>query len=235
MTAIGTILVVDDNVELAENVVEILEVTGHPAVMVSSGEAALERIAEGGIGALITDFRLPGLSGAELITALRRGGCGIPAVIMSAYTDPAMLDRAEAAGALDVIPKPLDMSRLQQMAAAFNDAVDVLIVDDNLELAENLADACRARGLSSLIGNTAREALAVHRQARAAVVDFRLPDRNGVHVAMRLMARNPKIRLILLSAFPDEANAEVATRLAQVSCLSKPIETATLVRWAGGA
>src|SRR4051812_8896995 len=45
--SLGTILVVDDNVELAENVVEILEVAGHAATMVTSAEAALQRVAQG--------------------------------------------------------------------------------------------------------------------------------------------------------------------------------------------
>ena len=112
-------MVVDDNVELAENVVEILEVAGYPAVLVSSAEAALLRIAQGGIGALITDFRLPGLTGAELITELRRSGCAIPMAVMSAYTDTASVQRAEAAGALDVLPKPLDLGRLRRLVATF--------------------------------------------------------------------------------------------------------------------
>jgi DNA-binding NtrC family response regulator len=231
---VGTILVVDDKVELAENIVEILEVAGHRAEMASSAEAALERIALGGIRALITDFRLPGLTGTELISELRRSGSDMPVVVMSAYADAAIVERAEAAGALDVMLKPLDLGYLRQLAASFGEVVDVLIVDDNVELAENLADALRARGLSSLIGNSARAALAVRRQVKVALVDFRLPDRNGVHVAVRLLARNPKIQLIFVSAFADEARAAAEGQLADVSCLAKPVETAALVRWASG-
>jgi hypothetical protein len=48
------------------------------------------------------------------------------------------------------------------------------------------------------------------------------------------LARNPKIRLMFVSAFVDEARAAAVGKLANVSCLSKPIETAALVRWAGG-
>ena len=120
MSTVGMILVVDDNVELAENLVEILEVAGHSAVLVSSAEAALLRVAQGGIGALITDFRLPGLTGAELMTELRRSGCAIPMAVMSAYTDSVSVQRAEAAGALDVLPKPLDLGRLRRLVATFD-------------------------------------------------------------------------------------------------------------------
>jgi two-component system C4-dicarboxylate transport response regulator DctD len=120
MGALGMILVVDDNVELAENVVEILEVAGYAAVPVPSAEAALLRIAQGGIGALITDFRLPGLTGADLITELRRSGSRIPMAVMSAYTDTVSVQRAQAAGALDVMPKPLDMGRLRRLVATFD-------------------------------------------------------------------------------------------------------------------
>jgi DNA-binding NtrC family response regulator len=121
MATVGAILVVDDNVELAENVVEILEVAGYEAVLAASAEAALLRVAQGGIGALITDFRLPGLTGAELIIELRRSGCRIPMAVMSAYTDAANVQRAEAAGALDVMPKPLDLGRLRRLVATFDE------------------------------------------------------------------------------------------------------------------
>ena len=75
----GKILIVDDHIDLAENLAEILENAGYETVVADSAEAALDRLERKDIGALITDYRLPGRNGAELIAELRRRGDRIPA------------------------------------------------------------------------------------------------------------------------------------------------------------
>jgi DNA-binding NtrC family response regulator len=228
------ILVVDDNIELAENLAEILEVIGCEAMVAASAEAALERIAAGGISAVVTDFRLPGLSGADLILELRRSGSAIPVVVMSAYSDASMVERAEAAGALQVMTKPVDVDGLRRVVDGFDTEIDVLVVDDNPELADNLADALRTRGMAPQVTNNAGDALALRRQARAALIDYRLPDRDGIQLALRLIARNPGIRILFVSAHGEEADAQVRRRLPAARCLAKPVDTAEILRWAAG-
>lgn len=117
MTAAGKILVVDDHVDLAENVAEILEGMGYVTVVVTSAEAALARLLHDDVAALITDYRLPGRSGAQLIRELRQRGRAIPAVVMSAYTDDDTIAEARSAGALAVLAKPLELDRLVQLVA----------------------------------------------------------------------------------------------------------------------
>lgn len=227
----GVILVVDDNVSLAENVAEILGEAGHPAEVVTSAEAALERARQGNVLAVLTDYRLPGMSGAELIVALRREGIGVPVAVMSAYTDTAMVQRAELSGALDVMPKPIDMARLMRVVAAFGGRADVLVVDDNVSLAQNLAEAFRSKGLLPVVVYTARDAL-VQGRARAALIDFRLPDRSGLDLAKQLRARDPSIQIRLVSAYLDELRAAAQGELPDVHLLDKPVDLDEVLRWA---
>ncbi|HXI58140.1 MAG TPA: response regulator [Polyangia bacterium] len=231
----GFILVVDDNVALAENIAEILTEAGHPAIVAVSAEAALERIRQGGVIAAVTDYRLPGLSGAEFIAALRREGIVIPVVVMSAYTDAAVVERAELSGALDVMPKPVDIARLMRMVAIFGGRADVLVVDDNQALAENLAEAFRSIGLTPVVGLSARQALSPGMRPRAALIDFRLPDSNGLELAKRLRARDPSIQIRLVSAYLDEFLSAAAQALPDVQCLKKPVDLDEVLRWAEAA
>lgn len=108
----GRILVIDDHIDLAENLAEILGAMGIDAVTAASAEAGLAVIEAGGIRAVITDYRLPGRSGAQLIAELRQRGSRIPAVVMSAYSDDETIRLARSAGALDVLAKPVDLDRL---------------------------------------------------------------------------------------------------------------------------
>ena len=112
MNAITNILVVEDHVPLAENIAEILEGAGYCAVTAASAEQALATVEQSDVDALVTDYRLPGLNGAELIDELRRRGRPIPAVVMSAYSDDDTIQAAKSAGAIDVLCKPIAFSRL---------------------------------------------------------------------------------------------------------------------------
>ena len=123
MNLVGKMLVVDDHVALAENIAEILNGTGlYAAITADSAEAALHIIANGGIGGLITDYRLPGQSGAQLIAALRRSGSQMPAVVMSAYTDDETIRISRDSGAMAVLAKPLDLDTLLSTAESMGDA-----------------------------------------------------------------------------------------------------------------
>ena len=108
----ATILIVDDRLELAENIAEILSGEGYSTEVVDSAESAMERALHGGFDALITDFRLPGKSGAQLIEELSRMGASVPAIVMSAYTDPATIENAQSAGAICFVPKPVDVPKM---------------------------------------------------------------------------------------------------------------------------
>jgi CheY-like chemotaxis protein len=119
MTLNGKILIVDDHIDLAENVAEVLETAGYQTVVADSAEAALIRLERGDIAAIVTDYRLPGRNGAQLIREMRRRGRQIPAVVMSAYSDEETIAAARAAGAQEVLTKPVMIVQLLGLVAAF--------------------------------------------------------------------------------------------------------------------
>ena len=111
-------LVVDDNVAFAENIVEVLELAGYVVGIAASAEEALPKALAGGFAFIVTDYRLPGLNGAELIKSVRRQGQKIRAVIISAYSDEGTINEAYDAGIADFILKPIDFARLTRVLAA---------------------------------------------------------------------------------------------------------------------
>lgn len=227
----GKILIIDDHLELALNVSEILELEGYDSVVAGSAEEALEIFEREDFAAIITDFRLPGATGAQLIAEVRRRGSGIPAVVVSAYTDPETIDAAERAGAFEVLPKPIDIARLTGVLKAFEQsAVGVLIVEDNQPLAENLAEALAARGFKSTLAPTVSEALAHGGRPAAAIVDYRLPDGTGISVADELAARNPRLRILFVTGYHEELTAQLSQRPG-AEFLRKPIDLPQLLRW----
>ncbi|HVZ72902.1 MAG TPA: response regulator [Polyangia bacterium] len=108
------VLVVDDNVGLAENIAEILELEGHAAVVATSAEEALAKLEQAGPDVLVTDYRLPGMSGAALVRRLREAGFVVHAIVISAYTDERTIEDARNAGAA-FVAKPVDFEALGRL------------------------------------------------------------------------------------------------------------------------
>lgn len=114
------ILIVDDNVELAENIAEILQMDGHSTAIAASAEAALPLAQAREPDVLVTDYRLPGMTGATLAERFRRERAHVVAVVISAYTDDGTIGAATDAGA-KFMAKPVDyqlLSRLVREGAA---------------------------------------------------------------------------------------------------------------------
>ena len=79
------ILVVDDHLEMAEMLAEALAEAGFQAEALDSGARALERLEAGGVDALVTDLRMDGVGGMELLAASQRLDPRRPVIVMTAY------------------------------------------------------------------------------------------------------------------------------------------------------
>jgi DNA-binding NtrC family response regulator len=109
-------LVVDDNREFAQDLCELLALEGTQGVIALDAEEALEHLERETFQGLFTDLRLPGQSGVDLIEELNRRGLSVPSVLMTAYADEQVVERAQSAGAIDVLSKPLDIERWLTLA-----------------------------------------------------------------------------------------------------------------------
>lgn len=108
-------LVVDDNLALAENVAEILIDLGAEALSVNDAVRALELIATQRFDALVTDVKMPGIDGVELLRRARTLDPGLPAVVWTAYSNDAALAAVERLGVLGVLAKPPQVRELLAM------------------------------------------------------------------------------------------------------------------------
>jgi DNA-binding response OmpR family regulator len=232
VSLLGTILVVDDHIHLAENLAEILEELGYEVAVATSAEAALERIGQGGVAALVTDYRLPGLSGAALIAELRRRKQDIPAIVISAFTDDETIATSRSAGAFEVLAKPVEIDRLLSLVEDIGSHDQlILLAEDNPELAENLVEILGSRGYSVQVKTSVADAMASGPAPLAAILDYRLPDGTGIEIAERLSQKHPKLRVLFISGYSDELGQRLQGPLAEATRLEKPLDIARLLAW----
>ncbi len=151
---------------------------------------------------------------------------------MSAYTDDGTIQASEAAGAWLFLPKPVPLEALMKVFQSLAQVpATALLVDDETNLTENLAEALTAAGHKVIVSRTVAEALAHNRRLESAVVDYRLPDGTGVDVAKQLRARDPAIRLLFISGYGDELRAQLSKELAGSDTMEKPLDTGSVVSW----
>jgi DNA-binding NtrC family response regulator len=106
MTITGTVLVVDDDVAMREMLVSLLEEHGTRAAAAGDAEEALERIRTEEFDAVLSDIRMPGKSGIELVGEIREARPDTPVILMTAFGTIDSAVEAMRSGAFDYITKP---------------------------------------------------------------------------------------------------------------------------------
>lgn len=150
-------LFVDDNRALAENLAEIATDGGASCQVASGGAEAVARVRAERFDAVVTDMRMPGMGGAELVHAVRRIDPGLPAIVLTAHAGDADLASARREGLLAVLAKPASIPRLLALlGAARRDGVVLLLEDEDVPL-DALTEALRDRGFATIATDPARE------------------------------------------------------------------------------
>lgn len=108
----GRVLVVEDDDSMRQAVERLLNAAGYATEVYSSAEELLAAGPMKGDVCVISDLKLPGLSGLELLTELRTRGCQQPVILMTAHDSPSGRKEAERCGVAVYLTKPFLGSEL---------------------------------------------------------------------------------------------------------------------------
>jgi nitrogen regulation protein NR(I) len=106
------ILLIEDDVSLAANLGDVLKEEGFKVTVCSRGDEGLRRAAEDECQVVLTDLRLPGLGGLELVRQLHDTQPRLPVVLMTAHGTIETAIEATKLGAYDYLQKPFEMQAL---------------------------------------------------------------------------------------------------------------------------
>lgn len=197
-------LVVDDNLEFAENLAEILRDRGDEVVVAENGRQAAGIVRTRRFDAILTDMRMPLMGGAELVHEIRRADPGAAAMVITAHVGDDALDAARHEGLLAVLPKPVEVSRLLALLASARRDGLVVVVEDDARMADNLCEALRTRGFAAV---TAGSVLETERlgpvRPFCALVDQRVPGGPDGEAMRRLATKYPGLPMIVVTAYEE--------------------------------
>ena len=110
-----TILIIDDEKHIREGLATDFEMDGYNVHLASNGQEGLELLEKGDIDLVITDLRMPGISGEEVLKKVTAQMPGIPVIVLTGHGS---IDSAVAAtqnGAYDFLTKPLNLAQLNMI------------------------------------------------------------------------------------------------------------------------
>ncbi len=115
---IPRILVVDDDPLICQQLERLYTLGDYMVVVAPSGEKAMERLQEGDIDMVVSDIRLPGVSGVELTEWIQRECPDVPVIVITGHADIGTAVDVLKLGASDYIVKPFTAAAIQESTRA---------------------------------------------------------------------------------------------------------------------
>ncbi len=106
------VFVVDDDDAMRDSLDFLLSSAGCAVRTFETAERLLEALADGNCGCVVTDVRMPGIDGLELLRRIKAARPGLPVVIITGHGDVPLAVEAMKLGAADFVEKPFDDERL---------------------------------------------------------------------------------------------------------------------------
>jgi len=100
--------VIDDDAAMRDSLAFLLDVNGFRPEVFESSNAFLAKVANSAPACVISDIRMPGMNGIELVRKLKSDGNECPVILITGHGDVALAVEAMKAGAVDFIEKPFD-------------------------------------------------------------------------------------------------------------------------------
>jgi len=133
--------VIDDDEAVRESLTFLLKTAGHPVRTYENATAFLRDDPKGKAGCVITDVRMPDISGLDLLRRLQELNVSLPVIVITGHGDVPLAVEAMKAGALDFLEKPFDDDALLTAvnAALHHQGADAKREADRAEILDKLA------------------------------------------------------------------------------------------------
>jgi DNA-binding NtrC family response regulator len=159
----GRVLIVDDEKHQRDILQMILESEGYESVAARNGQHALQALRDQAFDVVLTDLKMPDMSGIDLLSALLKAQPGLCVILMTAHGSIGSAVDAMRAGAFDYLTKPLEKDEL--LVVLGNGMERTRLVRENRLLKEQLRDRFRLESIVGVHGSMQDVFRVVHKVA----------------------------------------------------------------------
>jgi len=230
------ILVVDDDDTIRFLLMDTLAALGYKTCGAVNGEEALAKIKQEEIDLVITDIRMPKLSGVDLLKRIKDTVPDLPVMIITAYNYTYTKDQALQSGADGFLAKPFRIGKIEEQIRSIlktktdkihvppAESKKILVADDDEVLRQMLVDTLLSIGHQAVGVENGEQALAKIQSEEfdLAITDIRMPKLDGLSFLKKARECKPKLPVILITGFAQNYTAQSAKYQGADGYLVKP-------------
>lgn len=229
-----SVLIVDDNRDLAEGLADVLDVQGFSARVAHTAHDARAIFAAEQFDFIFLDMKLPDGSGLDLFFEFHSRAPDTRVIIMTGFRLEQLLQQVVRDGTVGILRKPFEMDQLLGVLHNAEPEGMVLIANDEPGFANSVASFLADNKKKPGVAQNGKEAmeLALNNDIDVLVLDLKSPVMCGVEVYLRLKEQGKVIPTIIVTGYAAE-EAGVADDFRSMSitnCLFKPFDTNVLLQ-----
>lgn len=132
------VMIIDDEADMRQSIAQFMSLSGFEPVSHDSALAALPHLTPDFDGVVVSDIRMPGMDGMELLRRIHAIDANLPVIMITGHGDVQMAVEAMRVGAYDFIEKPFDPERLAELVRRAGQSRRLML--DNRTLRRELSD-----------------------------------------------------------------------------------------------
>ena len=228
-----TILVVDDDLDVAGTLADIFEMEGHDVTVAHTGEAAVKQFSENDYDVAFMDVIMPGMNGVESFFEIRKMKPDAKVFMMTGYSIQQLLDQAIDHGALGVLNKPVNVVHILDILQEVQPRGIILVADDDPDFSEGIKAMLIANNYNVVLVHDGQEAVdkVANGGVDVLILDLKLPVLDGLEVYTTLKEKNCEVPTIIVTGHAAEKGSDIeALRdMSVTGVLTKPFEPPALL------
>ena len=229
------VLVVDDNVDAAEALADVLDLVGHTVEVAFTGEEAIELFCENDFDVAFMDVMMPGMNGVDSLFEIRKIKPDAKVFMMTGYSIHQLLTRAIDHGALGIVQKPFDMQKVLENMEEIKPGGIMLVEDDDPEFGRNAESALTAHDYRVHLAFDGEDAVdhVAASDVDVLILDLNRPVIDGLDVFTQLKKRDCEVPTIIVARpgadFGDDGATDALRDMAMTGLVTKPYEPETVL------
>jgi len=235
------VLVIEDDETARKQMAKAIRKEGYQVLTAEDGRAGLDIFEKERPEIVLTDLKMPGIGGLEVMQTVKRLSPNVQVVLITAFggVDTAILALRE--GVLDYLTKPLDLDQLTVVLGRASEKVKefkegdsfptLLLADDDEKTRKRLAKVLADESWIVIQAGTGREAVDVFDREKVdvAILDIKMPELDGLEALHEMRSISDDFEAIILTGYGDEASAIQALRDGAMNFLKKPVDIDQLI------
>jgi DNA-binding response OmpR family regulator len=235
------VLLVEDDDSTRERLAEEIRKAGYHVKAAQNGEAGLELVKKEPPEILVTDLKMPGIDGLELMHKAKQISPNVQVILITAFGETEAAIAAIREGALDYLKKPLNLEELtlalgraRERIAELRERAFVpvlLLADDEDKIRERLSVELEKEGWQVFAATDGEEAISLFKLNKIdlALLDIKMPKKDGLQALREMRNMNDDFEAIVLTGHGDEDTAIQALHDGAINFLKKPIDLEQLI------